>query len=92
MLVEIDFSGSDLTGANLTMSVFSGSTFSNAVLRDINATSANFKVVDFTGADLTGARNMDTAIVVGAIWSDTTCPDGTNSDANGGTCVGHLTP
>jgi len=24
------------------------------------------------------------------IWNDTICPDGTNSDDNGGTCVGNL--
>jgi uncharacterized protein YjbI with pentapeptide repeats len=26
----------------------------------------------------------------GTVWSNTTCPDGTNSDANAGTCDGHL--
>lgn len=92
MLVEMNFNGSDLTGANLSASIFSGSTFENAVMREINADTANFKVVDFTGADLTGARNMDTAVIVGVTWSGTTCPDGVSSDDAGGTCEGHLIP
>jgi uncharacterized protein YjbI with pentapeptide repeats len=45
--------------------------------------------VDFTSTDLTGA-NWNRATGLGtAIFVDTTCPDGTNSDANGGTCIGH---
>jgi len=35
-------------------------------------------------AALTGAN------VNGVTWSATTCPDGTNSDADGGSCAGHL--
>jgi hypothetical protein len=27
--------------------------------------------------------------VIGVIWNNTTCPDGTNSNNNGNTCVGH---
>ena len=34
---------------------------------------------NLTGADLTGVH-----------WYDTTCPDGTNSDNNGNTCVSNL--
>ena len=43
------------------------------------------------GADLTNA-NLRGAHLGGDLWNNTICPDGTNSDANGGTCVGHLTP
>jgi len=35
------------------------------------------------GADLNGAGLF-------AWWGDTTCPDGTNSDDNGGTCEYNL--
>jgi uncharacterized protein YjbI with pentapeptide repeats len=45
--------------------------------------------VDFTSADLTGADWFGATGLDTAIWSSTTCPDGTNSDGNGGTCVGH---
>jgi hypothetical protein len=44
-------------------------------------TSAN---ADLGGATLAGAN------VNGVTWSNTLCPDGTNSTADGGTCAGHL--
>ncbi|MGB8646487.1 MAG: pentapeptide repeat-containing protein [Anaerolineae bacterium] len=65
----------------------------------VNMTGAKFQGsnvcgADFTGANLTNAAfssatNGTAAIVTGATWSNTTCPDGTNSNANGNTCVGH---
>ena len=45
--------------------------------------------VDLTDADLTGANWRQATGLASATFSNTTCPDGTNSDANGGTCVGH---
>jgi uncharacterized protein YjbI with pentapeptide repeats len=42
---------------------------------------------NFTNANLSGAIGDPSS--EGATFSNTTCPDGTNSDANGGTCVGH---
>jgi hypothetical protein len=41
---------------------------------------ANF----FLGS-LTGTTNL-----MAVAWANTTCPDGTNSNNDGGTCVGHL--
>ncbi len=46
---------------------------------------------NLTGAFLTGA-DLTFAHLDGAIWSNTTCPDGTNSDDDGGTCANNLTP
>jgi uncharacterized protein YjbI with pentapeptide repeats len=37
-----------------------------------------------TGANLTGANLSK------VIWSSTNCPDGTNSNNHGNTCLGHL--
>ncbi len=74
-----DFSGSDFTNTNLS-SQSNPSDFSN-----VNLSNANF-----TGANLRYTTNMGTATLTGAIWSNTTCPDGTNSNNNGNTCVGHL--
>jgi hypothetical protein len=34
--------------------------------------------------------NLNGVSLNGATWSNTTCPDGTNSSADGRTCVGHL--
>lgn len=76
------FNNSNLTGAN----------FANANLSQVNTDfdGANLTNVNFTGANLIGVINMSTAIINGIIWSNTTCPDGTNSNGNGVTCVGHL--
>ena len=48
-------------------------------LRRANLSSANLSGADLTGADLSGVN-----------WYSTTCPDGTNSDDNGNTCVNNL--
>jgi len=44
---------------------------------------------EFTQCDLTGAQLQGATGLAEAIWFSTICPDGTNSDTNGGTCVGH---
>ena len=49
---------------------------------------------DLTGADLSGVTTLGqgqfATTFVGTVWSDTTCPDGTNSDSDGGACAGDL--
>jgi uncharacterized protein YjbI with pentapeptide repeats len=72
-------------GANLTKAYLTGANLTGAILRFANLAGANL-----TDANLTGA-NLTDAILTDVIWDNTTCPDGTNSDDNGGTCVGHLT-
>ena len=59
-----------------------------------NVAACVFTSADLTGADLTGAELLS-VVLDGVIWSNTTCPDGTNSDAedgDGGTCLDNLTP
>jgi hypothetical protein len=46
--------------------------------------------VAVTGANLHGATG--TPETTDTNWSNTTCPDGTNSDQNGNTRVGHFLP
>jgi uncharacterized protein YjbI with pentapeptide repeats len=77
--LQTSFRRADLTGADLSDADFSGATFERA-----NLTGANL-----AEAVLTSAR-FRRAILSRVIWSNTTCPDGTNSDTNGGTCIGHL--
>ena len=72
--VGANFTGADATGLN-----GHGTNFSNANFTDTNLTNA-----DLGGANLTGAT------VAGAVWSNTICPDETDSDSSGGTCEGHL--
>lgn len=72
----------DFQGANFTNAIFDGpSTFFN---------NANFDMANFTGATFPSTFNDANATFLGAIWSNTTCPDGTNSNTNAGlTCLGH---
>jgi Pentapeptide repeats (8 copies) len=79
-----NFSGAQFEGANLSGSSFVNANLTGAALQDSNLQGANF-----TGANLTGA-DLDRANVYKVTWSNTTCPDGTNSNADGGTCKGHL--
>lgn len=78
----------------------------NANLGNADLRGASLRNADLTGADLTGANLRDAdlrgATIKDTVWSGTTCPDGTNSDASsrtdatgqtsGGTCEGHLVP
>ena len=57
---------------------------SSANLNNADLTGANLSYADLTGANLFGADLDD------VWWSDTICPDGTNSDDNGDTCVNDL--
>ena len=77
---SVDLSGASMYYDNLTGSVLTGGTF----------TGTNMIGDDFTNADLTGAFTLAGANLSGATWSNTTCPDGTNSGTGpGSTCVSH---
>ncbi len=82
---SIDFTNANATNANFSNDKLQSSNFSNA-----NLQSANFSNANLDSVNLTGATNMSTANVSGVTWINTTCPDGTNSDSNGNTCVGHF--
>jgi hypothetical protein len=95
------FIGANLSGANLSNSNFmSGANFTNATLQNANLSNSNLKGASFTGvnltgadfsnSNLTGATGLKTATLTNVVWSNTACPDGTNSNSDGGTCVGHL--
>lgn len=99
-----DLAGSDLRGANLAVAALNyvdlsnanlaGANLSGAELFETNLTGANLSGTNLAGADLsstnlTGA-NLNSAILTGTKWGNTTCPDGTNSDNDGGTCLSHL--
>jgi len=78
-LGNADLSGADLTGAILVNADLTESILDNAILTGANLTGADWRFGRGVNANLTGV-----------IWNDTICPDGTNSNDNGGTCVGHL--
>jgi len=77
LFVNADFRGTDLTGATLRCNDFSNARFQGADMTDANLT------FSYIGRDR--PQNLS-----GVYWNNTTCPDGTNSDDNGGTCIGHL--
>jgi uncharacterized protein YjbI with pentapeptide repeats len=83
-LTNAQLAGANLKGANLKGAILIGADLAGADLQGANLLGA-----DLTNANLTGA-NLKGANLKGVIWSNTTCPDGTNSTADGGTCLGHL--
>ncbi|HLK43872.1 MAG TPA: alkaline phosphatase family protein, partial [Thermoleophilia bacterium] len=83
-LVDANLNGADLEGANLAAADLNGADLHFASLQSATLTGA-----DLTGADLYGA-NLTRTRLSGVIWSNTTCPDGSNSNQDGNTCKGHL--
>jgi hypothetical protein len=68
----------DLTGAYLYGAQLGGSNLTDTVLDNANMSNAVMKY----------ARGIP-KFNVNTIWSNTICPDGTNSDYNSGTCAAH---
>jgi hypothetical protein len=66
-----------LAGCNLAVLDLSGANLTGATLVGANLTGANLNGANLAGATMTGA-NLNKVT-----WSDTTCPDGTNSNADG---------
>jgi hypothetical protein len=82
ILAGADLSGgTDLSYANLNMADLNGANLSFANLSGANLNQADLTGANLTGANLTGA-NLTNAKLDGVIWSNTTCPDGTNSSAS----------
>lgn len=79
----------NLSGANFTGGVIAFGKLQSANLRGATLTNVNAGDTNFSGADLSGATGLSSAQLGGAVWSNTTCPDGTNSDNDGNTCAGH---
>ncbi len=73
--------GGDWTDAKFVGTFFGGayvggSNFTRADFTDAAISSSSFIDVDLTRANLTGATLEDDNDLTGAIWSDTTCPNG----------------
>jgi len=82
-LTGANLTGADLPGANLTGAFLASSNLTRAELQGADLTSADLTSADLSDANLaranlTGAM-LASATLTGAIWSDTTCPDGSNS-------------
>ncbi|HVM90853.1 MAG TPA: pentapeptide repeat-containing protein, partial [Verrucomicrobiae bacterium] len=77
ILRGVQFTNDSLLNANFTQAQLSGANFVNTGLAGANFTNADLSSVDFTNA-----TGMDSAILTGALYQTTICPDGTNSDDN----------
>ena len=78
LLFGTDLSGADLTGANLE----------NTIIVDFNDDGIFMENVDLTDANLNGLFGL--ADLSKAVLSNTTCPDGSNSDDT--SCVNGVSP
>jgi len=78
-----------LQGANLGNSNLQGANFTSANLEGANLQGSNLDGADFRHADLSGAHLVG-ANLRDVTWSDTVCPDGSNSTADGGSCASHF--
>ena len=83
-LSDVWLSDADLSGVLLGDADLNG-----AYLRDTELSGANLSDADLSGAIMIGA-DLTGADLSNVIWSNTICPDGTNSDDNGDTCVNNL--
>ena len=89
-LDSASLTGAHLYGANLARADLQHANLSHADLLTADLRGANLLLADLSGADLREAM-LTGAILAGVTWSNTLCPDGTNTDTNGaGSCVGHL--
>jgi uncharacterized protein YjbI with pentapeptide repeats len=93
----------NLSGANLGHATIGGGPNEFGLLQSANLTGANLEGALITGFGVLGHTNLSGAnlhgasvagflALSGAFYDNTTCPDGTNSDDDGGTCVGHGVP
>jgi uncharacterized protein YjbI with pentapeptide repeats len=83
-LSGLDLSGDDLDGANLTSADLTGADLTGADLTDGELASANLTDASLDNATTTSAD------FTGVTWLNTTCPDGSNSNAHDAGCFSPL--
>ncbi len=96
-LSDSNLAGGDFTGADLKFARLNRANLTGANLKATNLEKTTFRDANLTNTNLLGAYFSESDIADAssnffkAIWSNTTCPDGTNSDDNkGGNCLDHL--
>ncbi|MFT6398736.1 MAG: hypothetical protein ACJAYU_003498 [Bradymonadia bacterium] len=90
-LRDCDLFGAIFNGANLAGAILTDADGTQADFTNANLSGANLTDMDLTNGILTGA-SLEGATLTGVVWSNTMCPDGTNSTDNGDTCEGHFLP
>jgi hypothetical protein len=95
-LVNTIFSGATLTSVNATNALLMNTTFASATLTTSNFSGSNLTAVNLSGATLTATNFINTnltgadfsgAIPTTTIWGNTICPDSSNSDNHGASCL-----
>src|SRR5919197_1952822 len=81
---NVNLTGTYLDSANLSSANLSQAHMERTVLSHANLSGVKLNFADLAGASLAGAN------LTSVSWLQTTCPDGTNSNNDGGTCTGHL--
>lgn len=79
---NVDLAGADLHGTYFEVATISDSNLRGADLRNVQFFATTFTSVDLTDADLTGATDnhgIFASTFSNITWSNTTCPDGSNS-------------
>jgi Pentapeptide repeats (8 copies) len=87
-----DFSNSSFWYTQANNANFTNVNFSGAFMYQANFGGANLNGANFTNTSLQssyfGGASTTGAITTGTNWNDVQCPDGSNSNDHGGTCVG----
>ena len=93
------FYNANLNQSNLSHTNFDSAYLNNAEISNADLSYSNLRFSQIFGADLTGTdfsnailteADLRNTTLVGVIWDNTTCPDGTNSNDNGGTCENNI--
>ncbi len=79
-----DLGGADLAGGSLFSASVTGASLAGTDLAGANLTNAGMIQASLPGADLFRAN------LSGTVWSDTTCPDGSNSGTHANGCSSAL--
>ena len=79
----------DMSNADLSSAILGNADLTNAILVEANLTDVLMTNADLTNANLYDAI-LTNAQIDGVTWSNTICPDGTNSDDNENTCINNL--
>jgi len=87
-----NLTNADLRFVNFTLANLIGIWAGGANLEGARFENANLAYSDFSGANVITAEVAQDYGRAETVFINTNCPDETNSDDNGGTCAGHMSP
>ena len=90
-LTDANLIGANLSEALLASANLTGANLTGALMEDTGFIDTNVTDVNMTDASMAGAF-VTQSIFTGDTWSNTVCPDFTNSNNDGGTCDNNFGP